>query len=152
MRARVRRRGPRVSAYPSLFSKLVRLFVVCYARSSVCRINTSFPDHDFTFRGHKDKIFVIRWNPQNNDLLVTAGIKHIKFWTQTGGGFTSKRGTFGSVGKPETLMCVTFGKNPEMMFSGGSSGKVFIWQGLTLKSAVQAHEGPVFAVQTLEKV
>lgn len=103
-------------------------------------------------RGHKDKIFVVKWNPQNPEQLVTAGMKHIKFWTQTGGGFTSKRGTFGDVGKNETMMCVTYGKNSDQVFSGGASGKVYIWQGNVLKGAVQAHEGPVFAMQVLEKV
>ena len=79
-------------------------------------------------------------------------MKHIKFWTQTGGGFTSKRGTFGDVGKNETMMCVTYAKIPDLVFSGGASGKVYVWQGNTLKNAVQAHEGPVFAMQVLEKV
>lgn len=37
------------------------------------------------FRGHKDKIFVIKWNPFDATKLVTVGIKHIKFWNQTGG-------------------------------------------------------------------
>ena len=108
--------------------------------------------YTFNFRGHKDKIFVIKWNPQNTELLVTAGMKHIKFWTQTGGGFTSKRGTFGSAGKAETMMCATYGKSPDLVFSGGASGKVYIWQGNALKNTVQAHEGPVFAMQVLEKV
>lgn len=35
-------------------------------------------------RGHKDKIFVIKWNPHDIDKLVTVGDKHIKFWTQAG--------------------------------------------------------------------
>lgn len=35
-------------------------------------------------RGHKDKIFVIKWNPFDATKLVTVGIKHIKFWNQTG--------------------------------------------------------------------
>ena len=37
-------------------------------------------------RGHKDKIFVIKWNPHEMKNLVTVGVKHIKFWTQTGMG------------------------------------------------------------------
>lgn len=106
----------------------------------------------FIFRGHKDKIFVVKWDPHNPEHLVTAGMKHIKFWTQTGGGFTSKRGTFGDVGKNETMMCVTYAKIPDLVFSGGASGKVYVWQRNTLKNAVQAHEGPVFAMQVLEKV
>ena len=95
---------------------------------------------------------MIKWNPENNDTMVTAGVKHIKFWTQAGGGFTSKRGVFGNVGKPETMMSVTYGRSGELLLSGGATGKVYVWQGLTLKTAVQAHEGPVFAIQTLEKV
>ena len=35
-------------------------------------------------RGHKDKIFVIKWNPFEANKLITVGVKHIKFWTQTG--------------------------------------------------------------------
>ena len=49
-------------------------------------------------------------------------------------------------------MCVTYGKGPDLVFSGGATGKVYIWQGNALKNTVQAHEGPVFAMQVLEKV
>ena len=37
-----------------------------------------------TTRGHKDKIFLLSWNPGSADQLVTVGIKHIKFWKQAG--------------------------------------------------------------------
>ena len=37
-----------------------------------------------TTRGHKDKIFSIKWNPHGNEKLVTVGAKHIKFWNQVG--------------------------------------------------------------------
>lgn len=37
-----------------------------------------------TTRGHKDKIFVIKWNPYDLNRLITVGVRHIKFWTQTG--------------------------------------------------------------------
>ena len=37
-----------------------------------------------TTRGHKDKIFLLSWNPSSGDQLVTVGIKHIKFWKQAG--------------------------------------------------------------------
>ncbi|GFN97686.1 echinoderm microtubule-associated protein-like 6 [Plakobranchus ocellatus] len=63
-----------------------------------------------TTRGHKDKIFVIKWNPLDHTKLVTVGVKHIKFWTQTGGGFTSNRGTMGQVAKLCDMMCVSYGK------------------------------------------
>ena len=35
-------------------------------------------------RGHKDKIYQIKWNPFDNTKLVTVGVKHIKFWVQAG--------------------------------------------------------------------
>ncbi|XP_072031189.1 echinoderm microtubule-associated protein-like 6 isoform X3 [Amphiura filiformis] len=102
-------------------------------------------------RGHKDKIFVIKWNPHNHDKLVTVGMKHIKFWNQAGGGFTSKRGTFGNVGKPDTMMCVAFGSDPLVTYSGGSSGNVYIWQDLKLSKTIKAHDGPCFAMHSLDK-
>ncbi len=37
-----------------------------------------------TTRGHKDKIFLLVWSPHSSEQLVTVGVKHIKFWTQTG--------------------------------------------------------------------
>lgn len=35
-------------------------------------------------RGHKDKIFMLQWNPAVPDHMITVGVKHIKFWTQVG--------------------------------------------------------------------
>ncbi|KAI0227896.1 Echinoderm microtubule-associated protein-like 6 [Lamellibrachia satsuma] len=104
-----------------------------------------------TTRGHKDKIFVIKWNPHDGTKLVTVGVKHIKFWTQTGGGFTSKRGTFGTVAKLDSMLCVTYGRTPDICYTGGSSGAVYVWVGLTLSKTIKAHEGPCFATHSLEK-
>lgn len=36
------------------------------------------------FRGHKEKIFVVKSNPFRSDKLVTVGMKHIKFWQHSG--------------------------------------------------------------------
>ena len=79
-------------------------------------------------------------------------MKHIKFWTQTGGGFTSKRGVFGNVAKTDTMLCVTYGKTGDVVYTGGTSGKVFVWEGFNLKQVIEAHQGTVLAIQTLEKV
>ncbi|XP_069350552.1 echinoderm microtubule-associated protein-like 6 isoform X1 [Eulemur rufifrons] len=104
-----------------------------------------------TTRGHKDKIFVVKCNPHHVDKLVTVGIKHIKFWQQAGGGFTSKRGTFGSVGKLETMMCVSYGRMEDLVFSGAATGDIFIWKDILLLKTVKAHDGPVFAMYALDK-
>ncbi|XP_060573407.1 echinoderm microtubule-associated protein-like 6 [Ruditapes philippinarum] len=104
-----------------------------------------------TTRGHKDKIFVVKWNPFDNNKLITVGIKHIKFWTQAGGGFTSSRGTFGKVAKNCDMLCIAFGKTEDLTYSGGSDGHVFVWAGTNLQKTVKAHEGPLFAMHSLDK-
>ncbi|ERE90941.1 echinoderm microtubule-associated protein-like 6 isoform 1 [Cricetulus griseus] len=104
-----------------------------------------------TTRGHKDKIFVVKCNPHHVDKLVTVGIKHIKFWQQAGGGFTSKRGIFGSAGKLETMMCVSYGRMEDLVFSGAATGDIFIWKDVLLLKTVKAHDGPVFAMYALDK-
>lgn len=38
----------------------------------------------FFSRGSKDKIFVVKMNPYVPDKLITAGIKHVKFWRRAG--------------------------------------------------------------------
>uniref|UniRef100_A0A8D1EVV9 EMAP like 6 n=1 Tax=Sus scrofa TaxID=9823 RepID=A0A8D1EVV9_PIG len=104
-----------------------------------------------TTRGHKEKIFVVKCNPHHVDKLVTVGIKHIKFWQQAGGGFTSKRGIFGNVGKLETMMCVSYGRMEDLVFSGAATGDIFIWKDILLLKTVKAHDGPVFAMYALDK-
>ncbi|XP_064621338.1 echinoderm microtubule-associated protein-like 6 [Lineus longissimus] len=104
-----------------------------------------------TTRGHKDKIFVIKWNPYDLNRLITVGVRHIKFWTQTGGGFTSNRGTFGNVAKLDTMLCLAFGKDADTCYTGGANGEVYVWQGNVVARTVKAHEGPCFAMHSLDK-
>lgn len=105
-----------------------------------------------TTRGHKSKIFCISWNPYTDNQLVTVGIKHIKFWTTVGGGFTSKSGVFGRKGKQATMLCVEYGAEGSVCFTGGDNGLVHHWRGSALAKTVPGHKGPVFAMQRVEKV
>uniref|UniRef100_A0A4W5P4Z4 EMAP like 6 n=1 Tax=Hucho hucho TaxID=62062 RepID=A0A4W5P4Z4_9TELE len=102
-------------------------------------------------RGHKDKLFVVKCNPFRMDKLVTVGIKHIKFWQHTGGGLTFKRGIFGNLGKLETMMSVCYGRSEDLVFSGSTTGDVYIWRATTLMKTIKAHDGPVFAMCSLDK-
>ncbi|XP_028844275.1 echinoderm microtubule-associated protein-like 6 isoform X1 [Denticeps clupeoides] len=104
-----------------------------------------------TARGHKDKLFVVKCNPLLMDKLVTVGMKHIKFWQQTGGGLTFRRGAFGNLGKPETMMSVCYGRADDLVFSGAATGDVYVWKEPTLLKTVKAHDGPVFAMFSLDK-
>uniref|UniRef100_A0A3Q1BB23 HELP domain-containing protein n=1 Tax=Amphiprion ocellaris TaxID=80972 RepID=A0A3Q1BB23_AMPOC len=104
-----------------------------------------------TARGHKEKIFVVKCNPLLMDKLVTVGIKHIKFWQHAGGGLTFRRGAFRSVGRPETMMSVCYGRSEALVFSGAATGDVYIWKEPLLLKTVKAHDGPVFAMFSLDK-
>ncbi|KAI1896973.1 hypothetical protein AGOR_G00100430 [Albula goreensis] len=104
-----------------------------------------------TARGHRDKLFVVKCNPFRMDKLVTVGMKHIKFWQHTGGGLTFKRGIFGVLGKLETMMSVCYGRSEDLVFSGAATGDVYIWKDTTLMKTVKAHDGPVFAMYSLDK-
>ena len=70
----------------------------------------------------------------------------------SGGGFTSNRGTFGNIAKNCDMLCLAFGKTADVIYSGGSDGNVFVWNGTTLQKTVKAHEGPLFAMHSLDKV
>ncbi|XP_039593751.1 echinoderm microtubule-associated protein-like 6 isoform X2 [Polypterus senegalus] len=104
-----------------------------------------------TARGHKDKLFVVKCNPHHADKLVTVGMKHIKFWQHVGGGLTFKRGTFGNAGKLETMMCVCHGRGEDLVYSGAATGDVYIWKDTYLLKTIKAHDGPVFAMYSLDK-
>lgn len=69
-----------------------------------------------------------------------------------GGGFTSKRGTFGTTGKLETMMSVSYGRMEDLVFSGAATGDIYIWKDTLLLKTVKAHDGPVFAMHALDKV
>ncbi|CAF2961159.1 unnamed protein product [Rotaria sp. Silwood2] len=106
-------------------------------------------------RGHNEKIFCLRWNPHADDQFVTVGVKHIKFWTQAGGGMTSKQGVFGkTAGKQgkQNQMCVVFGKTADICITGGGDGAIYIWTHTSLTRVIQdAHKGPLYAIAAVQE-
>ena len=79
--------------------------------------------------GHKDRIFMIRWNPFNPSQLVTVGVKHIKFWTRVGKSMESKRGILPKDKKNTTILAITFSHaepqdSEKFLFTGGSDGNM----------------------------
>lgn len=69
-----------------------------------------------------------------------------------GGGLTFKRGIFGNLGKQETMMSACFGRSEDLVFSGATNGDIYIWRDTTLIKTIKAHDGPVFAMCSLDKV
>ena len=79
--------------------------------------------------GHKDRIFMIRWNPFIQGQLVTVGVRHIKFWTRIGKSMESNRGILPKDKRNTTLLAITFShEEPQglekFLFTGGSDGKL----------------------------
>ncbi len=62
------------------------------------------------------------------------------------------RGTFGNVAKLDTMMCIAFGKTADTCYTGGGNGNIYVWSGESLAKSVKAHEGPCFAMHSLDKV
>lgn len=50
------------------------------------------------------------------------------------------------------MMSVCYGRSEDMVFSGATNGDVYIWRDTTLIKTVKAHDGPVFAMCSLDKV
>jgi len=50
------------------------------------------------------------------------------------------------------MLCISYGKSADICYSGGSDGNVFVWKNHTLHKTVKAHEGPLFAMHSLDKV
>uniref|UniRef100_A0A3B3BPW6 EML-like second beta-propeller domain-containing protein n=1 Tax=Oryzias melastigma TaxID=30732 RepID=A0A3B3BPW6_ORYME len=69
-----------------------------------------------------------------------------------GGGLTFKRGIFGNLGRQETMMSACYGRAEDLVFSGATNGDVYIWRETTLIKTIKAHDGPVFAMCSLDKV
>uniref|UniRef100_A0A3P9P894 EMAP like 6 n=1 Tax=Poecilia reticulata TaxID=8081 RepID=A0A3P9P894_POERE len=55
------------------------------------------------------------------------------------------------VGRPETMMSVCYGRSEALVFSGAANGDVYIWKEPILLKTVKAHDGPVFAMFSLDK-
>ena len=85
-------------------------------------------------------------------IYTTYNFIFLSLFSHTGGGFTSSRGTFGKIAKNCDMLCLSFGKAEDVVYSGGSDGNVFVWAGTVLQKTVKAHEGPLFAMHSLDKV
>lgn len=49
-------------------------------------------------------------------------------------------------------MSVCYGRSEDLVFSGATNGDVYIWRDTTLIKTIKAHDGPVFAMCSLDKV
>lgn len=50
------------------------------------------------------------------------------------------------------MMSVCYGRGEPVVFSGAATGDVYIWKEPLLLKRVKGHDGPVFAMFSLDKV
>lgn len=50
------------------------------------------------------------------------------------------------------MMSACYGRSEDLVFSGATNGDVYIWRDTTLIKTIKAHDGPVFAMCSLDKV
>jgi WD40 repeat protein len=44
------------------------------------------------------------------------------------------------------MMCIAFGKTPELCYTGGGNGSIYLWKENKLNKIIPAHNGPIFAI------
>lgn len=49
-------------------------------------------------------------------------------------------------------MSACYGRSEDLVFSGAANGDVYIWKDTALIKTIKAHDGPVFAMCSLDKV
>nr|XP_053632744.1 echinoderm microtubule-associated protein-like 5 [Cherax quadricarinatus] len=100
-------------------------------------------------RGHSDKVFGVRFSPSDNNHLVTYGVKHVKFWTQTEGSLTYNQLVLGQQFKQNTVLCSSVGGgkgDTEWWLLGLSSGDVLVVRDAKVERTIKAHKGPIYTI------
>jgi len=108
----------------------------------------------------KDTILAVGTHPKE-DVIVTCGVDHIKFWHVAGVGLRPFLPNFGSLGRNQTFLCVDFcymqyqGYGGEtwsegcpggiVTLTGSADGYIYLWEHNLLRKIVNmAHTGPIF--------
>ena len=111
--------------------------------------NVSTGAQEFTDKGGPDRIFDIAWSKKpEDDRFVTAGIKHVKFWTP----FEAKKqrkGLYGGKGKMTNFACATFDEKGNC-FLGAMNGNVYKWVDRSLEKTYPVGRGLVHSINYVE--
>eukprot|EP00741_Cyanophora_paradoxa_P013197 tig00000178_g12749.t1 len=102
----------------------------------------------YTERGDLHRIWAVAFNPHDNCAFVTAGYKHIRFWTIGATRMMSQRGIFANkngVSVQRAIHSVAFSDETTCL-AGTHDGDIYIFTGHVCQTRVKAHRGPVFAL------
>lgn len=110
------------------------------------------------------RVLACAFLPYEKDMLVTVGVRHVKFWTNAGTKMIGRDGVFGKHVLKCTMQCVDV--NPanfvghagqkSVTLTGGMDGRLYAfgtimsdgeWRPEALNSSIIAHVGPVFDIR-----
>ena len=98
-------------------------------------------------KGHQNKVHALCF--KSDAELVTAGVKHVKFWSLQQRKISGKNGLFRPKGKIQTVYAVcSMGANT---VTGQNDGTLYLWQGRNCQDTRGAessvhHEGPILTL------
>ena len=122
--------------------------------------------------GSEHRIFRALFRPDSETQFVSAGVKHLKFWSVAGNTLVEKKAVITKSAdgkrsaKMQTMLSIAFQgvKNPtersgtidpflfqeKRTYTGSMTGLVFIWHNNNLERTIAAHLGPIFSVYSAD--
>ena len=89
-------------------------------------------------KGGTDKILDLCWS-QTEPIFVTAGIKHIYFWSLQGG-LSKEKGIYGGKGPMVNMTSAAFHPDGSAL-TGGTNGLLYLWKGRNLERTIPVIPG-----------
>ena len=117
----------------------------------------------------EDRIFRALFRPNSDTHFVTAGVKHLKFWSVAGNTLVEKKAVITKTAdgrrstKMQTMLSIAFWTSKkefyifgikflcvflkgDRTYTGSMTGLVFIWRVNALERTVNAHFGPILSM------
>jgi WD40 repeat protein len=100
--------------------------------------------------GHQEKVFDLQFSPFADNGLVSCGVKQISFWTLIGNTLSKKKGLFGNTKDIQTMFCLAFSSQKDVIYTGTMNGQVYVWKGNQLEEILPGvHNGSIFTITSM---
>jgi WD40 repeat protein len=100
-------------------------------------------------KGGSSQVLAMAAHP-DEEVIVTCGHKHIRFWKLDKGHMFPTNGSFGA-GKPQTLICIDFTQEEDddvrpLTLTGAQNGCIYVWREHHLDRIIVAHSSPILDI------
>ena len=85
---------------------------------------------------------------QEENVLITVGVKHYMLWKISNKCLTSRKGIFGD--RNDILGCVAAQR--ELVLTGNKEGELYDWKGVAINSSIRNHSKPIDSVIIAEQM